>query len=313
MALAVPSQSGSWIYFLLTRFAALFSVIVLAFFLMKALPGDPFNDEQALPPEIHTALRRHYGLDAPLHVQLVNHFYSLLRWDLGPSFRYKDRTVNEIISEGFPVSALLGFEAFCLAVGCGTILGTLGALYKGKWQDATIFIFITLAISFPSFILGTFLQYILAYHYDIFPIGRWGNAMQTVLPAISLAAMPCAFIAGLLRTSMLEVIRQNYIKAARARGISSWKLVTRHMLRNAILPVVSYMGPLLANVLVGSFVIEKIYAIPGLGQWYTNSVLNRDYTVIMGVTVFYSLILFASVALVDFLYRILDPRIKEGP
>ena len=309
---SVRHSQGSWLYFLSTRFAALLTVVVLAFFMMKALPGDPFNDEQALPAEIHSALRAHYGLDAPLTEQFYNHVSALLRWDLGPSFRYKDRTVNQIIAEGFPVSALLGLEAFLLAVAFGVLLGTLSALHKGRWQDRSIFILITLAISLPSFILGTILQYFLAYHYDFFPIARWGTWMQTVLPAISLAAMPCAFIAGLLRTSMLEVIQQNYIRAARARGISYWKIVRRHMLRNALLPVVSYLGPLLANVLVGSFVIEKIYAIPGLGQWYTNSVLNRDYTVIMGITVFYSLILFTTVSLVDFLYRYLDPRMKVG-
>lgn len=300
-----------YLYFLITRLVALFFVFVLAFVMMKALPGDPFNDEQALPPEIHQALRRHYGLESPLSVQFYNHLVGILKWDLGPSFRYKDRTVNEIIREGFPVSAILGLEAFCFAVGGGVLLGVLSSLYAGSWQDRFIFILIILLISLPSFILGTIFQHFLAYEWGLFPVARWGSWMQTILPAVSLAATPCAFIAGLLRTSMREVMQQNYIRAARARGLSTVQIVIHHTLRNAILPVISYLGPLLANVLVGSFVIEKIYAIPGLGQWYTNSVLNRDYTVIMGITIFYSLILFVIISLVDFLYRYIDPRIKE--
>lgn len=300
----------NYLYFLITRLVALFFVFVLAFVMMKALPGDPFNDEQALPPEIHQALRRHYGLESPLSVQFYNHLVGILKWDLGPSFRYKDRTVNEIIREGFPVSAVLGLEAFCFAVAGGVLLGVLSALYAGHWQDRFIFITIILLISLPSFILGTILQHFLAYEWGLFPVARWGSWMQTILPAVSLAATPCVFIAGLLRTSMREVMQQNYIRAAKARGISTGTIVIHHMLRNAILPVISYLGPLLANVLVGSFVIEKIYAIPGLGQWYTNSVLNRDYTVIMGITIFYSLILFVIISLVDFLYRYIDPRIK---
>ena len=295
----------------MARLIALFVIITLTFALMKALPGDPFSDEKALPKEIHAALRKHYGLDDPWYQQYSRYVTSILRWDLGPSFRY-NRTVNEIINEGFPVSAMLGMEALLLAICGGVLLGTLSAIHKGRWQDHAVLLFAALCISVPSFLLGSLLQYILGLKWGLFPIARWGSFWHTILPALSLAALPCAFITRLTRVNLIEVLKQDYIKTARAKGMSEGRIIIVHALRNALLPVLTYLGPLTTNILVGSFVVEKIFAIPGLGQWFVNSVLNRDYTVIMGTTVFFSLILMVLVFSVDLAYGWLDPRIKAA-
>lgn len=297
---------------MISRLLALAVVVTLTFLLMKALPGDPFNEEQALPKEIHAALRQHYGLDDPWYKQFGRYVTSILTWDLGPSFRYRDRTVNHIINEGFPVSALLGLEALTLAIGGGLLLGTLGALYKGKWPDHLILLLAALCVSIPSFLLGSFLQYILGLKWGLFPLARWGSFSHSILPAISLAALPCAFIARLIRANLIEVLRQDYIKTARAKGLSERRILLVHAMRNAWMPVITYLGPLTTNILVGSFVVETIFAIPGLGQWFVRSILNRDYTVIMGTTVFYSLLLTCFVTLIDFAYRWLDPRIAAA-
>lgn len=294
----------------MARIMAFFAIVTLTFALMKALPGDPFSDEQALPTEIHAALRRHYGLDDPWYQQYGRYLMALLRWDLGPSFRYRDRTVNDIINEGFPVSALLGAEALLLAVGGGILMGTLCALYKGRWQDHVLLLVAALSLSIPSFLLGSLLQYILGLKLGLLPIARWSSFWHTILPALSLAALPCAFITRLTRANLAEVLKQDYIKTARAKGLSEGRIVCVHALRNALLPVLTYLGPLTTNILVGSFVVEKIFAIPGLGQWFVNSVLNRDYTVIMGTTVFYSVLLMSLIFMVDSAYGWLDPRMR---
>lgn len=293
----------------MVRIFALFIVVTLTFLLMKVLPGDPFTDEQALPKDIHMALRKHYGLEDPWYQQYGRYLSALVRWDLGPSFRYRDRTVNEIIKEGFSVSAVLGMEALLLAVGGGILLGTLCALKKGCWQDHLILLYAALSISIPSFLLGSLLQYVFGLKLGLLPIARWGTFWHTILPVVSLAALPCAFITRLTRANLIEVLKQDYIKTARAKGLPERRIVVVHALRNALLPVLTYLGPLITNILVGSFVVEKIFAIPGLGQWFVNSVLNRDYTVIMGTTVFYSALLMGLIYMVDLAYGWLDPRL----
>lgn len=290
---------------------SLWAIITITFLLMKVVPGDPFAQEAALPPEIHKALMEHYGLNDPWYVQYVRYLNSILHWDLGPSFKYKGRSVNAIIKEGFPISAALGLEALFLSIAAGVTLGTIAALKQNRWQDYTAMIVAVLGISVPSFILATGLQYVFALKLGWFPVARWGGFMHSVLPAIALAALPTAFIARLTRSNMLEVMHQDYIKTARAKGLSQPVIVFRHALRNALLPVVTYLGQLTVNIMVGSFIIERIFGIPGLGQWFVTSVSNRDYTVIMGTTVFYSIILLSAVYLVDILYGFMDPRIKR--
>jgi oligopeptide transport system permease protein len=286
-------------------------IVSATFFLMKAIPGDPFSEEKAVPKEILEALYEHYGLNDPWYVQYGRYIYSILEWDLGPSFKYKSRTVNEIIADGFPVSLMLGAEALLIALAVGLTLGTVAALRHNRWQDHTAMLIAILGISVPSFILASLLQYVFALKLGLLPVARWGSFQQSILPAISLAALPTAFIARLTRSNMLEVLELDYIKTARSKGIPEWRVIVRHGLRNALLPVISYLGQLTVNILVGSFIIEKIFGIPGLGQWFVNSVINRDYTVIMGITVFYSAILLIAIFFVDLLYALLDPRISR--
>lgn len=290
---------------------SLWAIITLTFVMMKTIPGDPFAEEKALPTEIKQLLRAHYGLDEPWQQQYFNYLKSIANWDLGPSFRYQDRSVNAIIQEGFSVSALLGIEALVLALLGGVSLGIISAFAKKGWIDHLIQLMTTLSISVPSFILAVFLQYVLATKFDLFPIARWGSFSHTILPACALAFMPLAFIARLIRANVLEVLNQNYIRTAVSKGLSRNQIIRRHVLKNALIPILPYLGQLTANILIGSFIIEKVFSIPGLGQWFVNSVITRDYTVIMGMTVFYSVILLSSLLLADLLAIKLDPRLKE--
>lgn len=291
-------------------FISLFIVTTLTFFLMHAIPGDPFVQERAMPEEILKAMRKHYGLDQPLYIQYGKYLKGILSFELGPSFKYEGRTVNEIIADGFPVSLYLGFEALCIAVFGGITLGSIAALNHLKWQDHLTMIVAVIGISVPSFILASFLQYFLAMKLDLLPVARWGSFSQTIMPAISLSALPMAFIARLTRANMVEVMQQDYIQTAKSKGLNSFQIIFFHVTRNALLPVVTYLGPLAAAVLTGSFAIEKIFGIPGLGQWFVMSITNRDYTVIMGTTIFYSAILMLCVFFVDLLYCFIDPRIQ---
>ncbi|MCX6990957.1 MAG: ABC transporter permease [Chlamydiae bacterium] len=289
---------------------SLFVVATLTFFLMHAIPGDPFTQDKAIPEEILQAMFKHYGLDQPLYIQYIDYIKGLLSFDLGPSFKYQGRTVNEIIAEGFPVSLYLGVEALVFSVIAGITLGSIASFKYLKWQDHLTMTIAVLGISIPSFILATFLQYLLAMKLDLFPVARWGTFSQTVLPALSLAALPMAFIARLTRSNMIEVFQQDYVQTAKSKGLNSFQIVTRHVIRNALLPVITFLGPLAAAILTGSFAVEKIFGIPGLGQWFVLSITNRDYTVIMGTTIFYSAILMFCVFVVDILYCFIDPRIK---
>lgn len=289
----------------------LFVIISLTFFLMKALPGDPFTEERTLPEEIRIGLMRHYGLDQPLHIQYFKYLKSIAMWDLGPSFKYKTRTVNSIIWEGFSVSALLGTLAIFISLSLGLFFGTVSALWRGRWQDYTALVLTIAGISMPSFILATLLQYVLAVKFPLLPIARWESWQHILLPVLALSALPTAFIMRLTRTNMVEVLEQDYIKAAKAKGMPTSAIVAKHALRNAVMPVVAYLGQITVNVLTGSFIIEKIFGIPGLGQWFVTSVSNRDYTVIMGTTVFYSILMITTTFFVDIAYGILDPRIRK--
>lgn len=295
---------------LLYMLISLWLIVTATFFFMRMAPGNPFTSEKQLPPEIEANLNAHYGLDQPWYVQYGEYLLRILKWDFGPSFKYKSQTVNDLINDGFPVSFLLGMEAIFLAVGFGVLLGIIAALRHNRWPDYTAMIIAVLGISVPSFIMATFLQYGLSIKLGLFPVARWESFHHTILPALALASMPMAFIARLTRSSMLEVLANDYIKTAKAKGLSKGVITVKHAIRNALLPVVTYMGPLTAGILTGSFVIEKIFGIPGLGAHFVTSISNRDYTVIMGVTVFYSILLLVSILLVDIAYGIIDPRIK---
>lgn len=291
-------------------FISLFVIATTTFFLMHAIPGNPFEQEQAAPEEVIKALNQHYGLDQPLMVQYAKYLKGILHFDLGPSLKYPGRTVNEIIVEGFPVSLALGLESLCLSVFGGIALGALAALHHLRWQDHLTLLIAVLGLSVPSFLLGTLFQYLFAMKFDFFPVARWESFNSTILPACTLAAFPLAVIARLTRANMIEVLQQDYILTARSKGLNSFQIIVRHALRNALIPVIAYLGPLIAAVFTGSFVIEKIFGIPGLGQWVVLSISNRDYTLIMGMTLFYSAILMLCVFLVDVIYGMLDPRVR---
>lgn len=288
---------------------SLWVVATITFFLMHSIPGDPFTTDQALPKEILKSMQAHYGLDKPLFVQYMQYMKGLLTLSLGPSLKYQDRQVIDVIREGFPVSFYLGLEALFISLTLGLILGAISAIFYGRWQDKALMVFSILGLSIPSFILATFLQYIFAMKLSLLPVARWGSFSHTILPALSLAALPTAFIARLSRTSMIEVLEQDYIQTARSKGLPTFLIVTRHVLRNALIPVIAYLGPLSASILTGGFAVEKIFGIPGLGQWFVISIANRDYTVIMGLTLFYSAFLLTAVLLMDIISSFLDPRI----
>lgn len=294
---------------LITMFLALWLIITITFVIMHSVPGGPFASEKKVPPAVLKNLNERYHLDDPYWKQYVDYLYNVARLDLGPSFKY-DRTVNEIIKDSFPVSATLGAVAVTFALGAGLLLGVISAWRQGRWQDYTAMTLATLGFSVPSFILSGLLMYVFAFKLRLLPPAMWGSWQNVIMPALALSALPMAFIARMMRSSMLEVLQQDYIKTARAKGLGTGAILVRHAVKNAIMPVVTYLGPLVAAVFTGSFVVEKIFAIPGLGRYFVISVLNRDYTLILGSTVFYAVFLMVMNFLVDLIYAFLDPRIK---
>lgn len=298
---------------LLLSLATLFVIASATFFLMHSIPGGPFSRERSLPPEIEANLAKKYNIDQPVGLQFVRYLGGAVRGDLGPSFQHEGRTTNDIIREGFPKSAVLGIAGFLIALSVGLPLGTIAAMRRAGVIDRTLMVIGVLGVSVPSFILASLLQYFFSYKLKWAPAAGWGDSMwQVILPAIALAGFPVAFISRLIRTSMLNVLQSDWLRTARAKGLSRAVVIYKHALRNAILPVVTYAGPLLASLLTGSFVVENIFAIPGLGSAFVTSIQDRDYTVIMGVTLFYSALLIGFNVVVDALYAVLDPRIGEG-
>jgi oligopeptide transport system permease protein len=285
-------------------------IATASFFLMRFAPGGPFDKERNLPEAIEKNLRAKYHLDKPLWKQYFIYMGGLFQGDLGPSFKYRNRTVNEIIAESFPVSAMLGLYALSLAIIVGVATGTLAAFKKHTAFDFAAMSVAMLGISLPNFFLGLILLLIFCFKLPLLPAGGWGGPDHLVLPVLSLAAPFTAYIARLTRVSMLEVLSQPYIRTARAKGLTEFRVVTRHALKNAITPVVSYLGPAAAAVLTGSVVVEKIFAIPGLGSHFVNAALNRDYTLVMGTVLLYSLLLVLFNLMVDIIYFFTDPRVR---
>ena len=295
-----------------TSAVTLFVVITVTFFLMRAIPGGPFTDEKAIPPQILTKVLERYHMNDPIHIQYFHYLQSLARFDLGPSFRYEGMSVNDLIRDSFPISLLIGSMAILIALGIGIPAGIVSALRRGGWQDKTAMVVATFGITIPNYVIATLMVYVFAYRLGIVTVGFWEGFSTAVLPAITLAGYPTAFISRLTRSSMLEVIQQDYIRTARSKGLRERTVVYIHALKNAVIPVVTYLGPLAAGILTGSFVVEQIYGVPGLGTFFVTSIQNRDYTTIMGVTVFYSALLVSLNLLVDICYGFIDPRIKLG-
>ena len=298
--------------FLLRRFLfsalTIFVIATLTFLLMKAAPGDPFMDDQGMPEECLLALRTFYGLEQPLHVQYMRYISEIFTFDFGPSLKYPAQSVNQIIRDGFPVSCTLGLLALCIAIPLGMIVGTIAALKRNSFFDMVSHAFCVLGLSIPSFVLASSLQFIFAICLSFFPVARWGTVMHMPLPALALAIGPSCMIIKLFRASILEVLQQQYIHTARVKGLSGSRILILHIWKNAALPIITYLGPVSANILVGSFIVERVFGIPGLGQWFVNGVLNRDYSVIGGLTIFYSIILLGIHTIIDLLYACLDPR-----
>ncbi len=288
----------------------LFFVITLTFVMMHSIPGNPFTGEKKLPPAIEKALMEKYNLDKPLSQQYVDYVSGVAKGDFGPSIKYNGRTVNDLIGDGFPVSAELGGLAILLIVILGIPLGVVAALKQGTWVDRTMIFFAIVGVTIPSFVLATLLIYVFGTKLKWLPTSRWVSWKSRIMPTIALGVSSIAYVARLTRSSMLEVINQDYIRTARAKGLSETVVVFKHALKNALIPVVTYLGPLTAAILTGSFIIEKIFAVPGMGRMFVESISNRDYTVIMGVTIFYSLILVLFIFIVDLIYGLIDPRIK---
>ena len=293
-------------------FIVLWIVITITFFLMHAIPGGPFTAEKSLPPYVLHSIEERYKLNDPLYKQYGDYLCNLVQGDLGPSFKYPGRSVNDIIKDGFPVSFKLGIEAILIAIIIGIPAGILAGVKKDKWQDRAVNFFTTLGVAVPSFVVAALLIYVLSTKLHLLPAAMWNGWRYEIMPALALSGMPMSFIARLTRSSMLDILSQDYIKTARAKGLSWSKVLIKHALPNSLIPVVTYLGPMTASILTGSFVIETIFAIPGLGQYFVTSIYNRDYTVILGVTIFYSVIVIALNMVVDLLYPLLDPRIKIG-
>ena len=297
---------------LLGAIPTLLILIALAFFMIRAAPGGPFDAERALLPEIEENLRAVYHLDEPLYLQFLGYLGGLLQGDFGPSFQYRDFTVTELIMAGFPVSLRIGGLAMLLALAIGVTAGSIAALRQNTRTDYSVMSVSMTGISIPNFVMAPMLVLVFAVYLGWLPAGGLGNGSfaNLVLPVISLALPQVAYISRLTRGSMIEVLRSNFIRTARAQGLPNRKILLRHALKPALLPVVSYLGPATAAVITGSVVIEQIFSIPGLGRFFVQGALNRDYTLVMGVVVFYGTLIIVFNLLVDLAYAWLDPKVK---
>ncbi len=295
---------------LLMAVFTLWLVATLTFALMFMVPGGPFLAEKAPSAATLEALNQKYGLDQPKIVQYKNYMVRFVQGDLGFSIKQRGRTVSSIISTGFKVSAKVGGLGILLAVLIGIPLGSIAALNRGKWLDNVIIVFSTAGIAIPSFVVSTVLMLIFSVKLDLLPTHGLTTWKHYIMPVAALSLYPASYISRLMRTSMLEVLGQDYMRTARAKGLSQFMMLFKHALRNAILPVVTYLGPLLAYTLTGSFVVEKIFTVPGLGSEFISSIINRDYTMIMGTTIFLAALIIVMNLLVDIAYKIIDPRIQ---
>jgi oligopeptide transport system permease protein len=298
---------------LLGAIPTLLLVIVLAFLMVHAAPGGPFDDERVLPPEIEANIARAYQLDKPLAQQFLSYMSGLLHGDLGPSYRYRDHTVSELIGSAFPLSLKLGAMAMLFAVVIGVGAGTVAALRRNSLLDRIVMALALTGISIPVFVVAPVLVLLFAVHLQWLPAGWSGSEglARFLLPALSLALPQIAYIARLTRASMIEVLSSDFVRTARAQGIGTHAIVRFHALKPSMLPVLSYMGPAIAAILTGSVVVEEIFGIPGLGQFFVRGALNRDYTLVLGIVIFYATLVVLLNLVVDILYGVIDPRIRQ--
>jgi oligopeptide transport system permease protein len=299
---------------LLVAVPTMLVIIAAAFFMMRAAPGSPFDTERKLPPEIEQNILAHYGMDKPLHEQFINYLGGVVTGDLGPSLKYKDKSVEEIIAEGFPVSATIGLLSLSLAMLIGVTLGIAAALGQNRSQDYVVMGLAMIGICIPPFVMGPILSLVFGVNLGWLPSGGLDAGEMTVetllLPVITLALPQIAIISRLTRASMVEVLRSNYVRTARAKGLSASAVVRKHALRAGLLPLVSYLGPAAAGLITGSVVIEQVFQLPGIGRQFVMGALQRDYTVVMGVVILYAGLIILLNLLADLLYGVLDPKVK---
>lgn len=292
----------------------MFIIITLSFFIIRLAPGGPFSSEKKIPPEVMQNLLKKYHMDESLTKQYLRYIGDICHGDLGPSYKNKDYTVNQLIGASLPNSLILGIVSLLLAVIFGVLVGIISALKKNSWADYTAMSVAIVGISIPNFVVGPVLMLIFAVWFHLLPTSGWitgrNGWVTIIMPAITLSLSYFAYIARLSRASILEVLRSDYIRTARAKGLRNAVVIRRHVLKGAMLPVVSYLGPAFAGIITGSVVVEQIFLVPGLGNFFVKSALNRDYTLIMGTVIVYSLILVIMNLLVDIVYSFLDPRIS---
>lgn len=300
-------------YILNKFFYMLVSLVILitaTFFLMRAIPGDPFTAEKKVTAEVQARLEAHYGLDKPVWEQYVKYMGNIAQGDLGISMKQLNQDVSGLIAKTFSASLKLGIVAIIVAVIVGVLLGMLAALYHRKLIDSIAMVIAVLGIAVPSFIVAPLLQYVFSYKFHMFSVMGFSKPLDYVLPVAALSFQPIAFIARLTRSSMLEVLHADYIKTAKAKGLNWFTIMFKHVIRNGIMPVVTYLGPMTANIVTGSVVIEQIFGIGGIGKQFVQAIGVRDYTVIMGITIFYGVLLMLARFITDILYVFIDPRIK---
>ncbi len=295
---------------ILSIIPTLFAVITLTFFLMRIAPGGPFDEERPLAPSVLENIRASYGLDKPLIEQYFTYLGNLLRGDMGPSFVYRDKRVQEVLAEGLPISMTLGGTALFLALVIGVFLGSVAALNQNKKTDVAIVTFATFGITTPNYVVAPILTLIFALTFGLLPATGWGSPSQMVLPVISLALPQIAIVTRLMRGSMLEALKSDHIRTARAYGLPTRKVVGKHAMRSALLPVLSYLGPAAAALMTGSIVVEQIFNLPGIGRYFVTSALNRDYTMVMGTVIIVATLVLVFNLIVDILYSVLDPRVR---
>jgi oligopeptide transport system permease protein len=295
---------------ILLAIPVLLVVASLTFILVRIVPGGPFDADKNLPPEIIANLNAKYHLDKPVPEQYFLYLGRLAQGDLGVSYKYVNRTVNDILADAFPVSLQLGTISLTLAVLVGVPLGAVAAVCRGRKEDVIAMFLSTLGISVPGFVIGATLIFVFAIVLRVLPVGLWESPWHVVLPAVTLAFSPAAYLARLTRASVLEIVEKDWVRTARSKGLSENATVLRHILRNSLIPVVTVLGPLTAIVITGSFVVEYIYAIPGMGRFFITAVMNRDYDLILGTTLVFAVLLIIANTFVDIAYQFLDPRMR---
>lgn len=299
-------------YIIKRIFISVLTMLVLVtavFFLVRLIPGDPFTNPK-MTPEIRENLYKYYGFDKPLYKQYLQYLGNIAKGDFGYSMKYKNQTVSNIIIKSFPYSADLGIRALVLSVSIGLVFGIISALNRGNKIDLFFVVVAAIGTSVPDFIMGSLLQYFFGIKWGLLPVAQYLGFKYTILPSLGLGFYTLASVSRIMRASMLEVVNQDYIKTARAKGASKFRITWKHQIRNAIMPVVTVVGPTVAAVLTGTFVIESIFAVPGMGKYYVNSVSDLDYTMILGMTIFYGIFLITANMIVDILYGVIDPRVR---